>query len=242
MPCLTTRAYPIGPSARLPAKEAGMTRPPPPRLTRGSLQGENMNQSRRASTVSGCRNNTSARVRTWSLLRLHAVGAAAAILMLAGFVAQAPAASASAGRAARPARPELTGAIAPRPLGNGHRQRPVKLPPTVSVGNGPDGGVTDPATHTLYTSNQNDNSVSVINTATLPCRGYRRLRSARSLGVAAGWRQPAGDRHRHGHRHRVRGQHRRQHDLGDQHQNLQRSGLLRLRPGPGQRQGPARAQ
>lgn len=111
------------------------------------------------------RNTTSARVRTGSLLRLHAAGAAGVILVLAGIAAQAPAASASAGRAASPAQPKLTGASAPRPPGNRYRQRPVKLPPTVSVGNGPDGEVTDPATHTLYTSNQNDNSVSVVNTA-----------------------------------------------------------------------------
>ena len=44
------------------------------------------------------------------------------------------------------------------------------LPPTVSVGNGPDGLALDPATHTLYTSNQNDSSVSVINTATCNAR------------------------------------------------------------------------
>ena len=99
------------------------------------------------------------------MLRLHAAGAAAVILMLAGIAAQAPAAPASAGRAASPAQPKLTDANAPRPPGNGYRQRPVKLPPTVSVGNGPDGEVTDPATHTLYTSNQNDSSVSVVNTA-----------------------------------------------------------------------------
>jgi YVTN family beta-propeller protein len=33
----------------------------------------------------------------------------------------------------------------------------------VAVGNGPDGIVANPTTHTLYTDNQNDNSVSVIN-------------------------------------------------------------------------------
>ena len=51
-------------------------------------------------------------------------------------------------------------------LNRGRRQRAVSLPPTVSVGNGPDGLAVDPATRTLYTSNQNDNTVSVINTAT----------------------------------------------------------------------------
>lgn len=43
--------------------------------------------------------------------------------------------------------------------------RPVALPPTVKVGGGPDGIVVYRATHTLYTDNQNDNSVSVINVA-----------------------------------------------------------------------------
>jgi YVTN family beta-propeller protein len=45
------------------------------------------------------------------------------------------------------------------------RSRAVKLPPTVSVGSAPTGLAFDPATHTLYSSNQNGNSVSVINTA-----------------------------------------------------------------------------
>jgi YVTN family beta-propeller protein len=45
------------------------------------------------------------------------------------------------------------------------RPRAVKLPATVSVGGAPTGLAFDPATHTLYSSNQNGNSVSVINTA-----------------------------------------------------------------------------
>ena len=189
------------------------------------------------------RNTMSARVRTWSLPRLHAVGAAAAILMLAGIVAQAPAAAASAGWAARPAQPKLTGAIAPRPPGNGHRQRAVKLPPTVSVGNGPDGLALDPATHTLYSSNQNsDNSVSVINIAHCDAGIQSRLRvsDVHSVSLPAG-ASPQGIALDVGHRHHLRGQHRRQLDLGDQREDLQRRRLLRLRTGPGQHQGPARA-
>lgn len=45
---------------------------------------------------------------------------------------------------------------------------PVALPPTVAVGNGPTGIAVVPATHTAYTDNQNDNSVSVFNIST--CR------------------------------------------------------------------------
>ncbi len=43
--------------------------------------------------------------------------------------------------------------------------RPVVVPPTVGVGNGPDGIVVDPTTHTLYTDNEHDDSVSVVNDA-----------------------------------------------------------------------------
>jgi YVTN family beta-propeller protein len=56
--------------------------------------------------------------------------------------------------------------IAGRVLESGSEHlRPVVLPPTVAVGNGPDGIVVDPATHTVYTDNQNDNTVSVVNAA-----------------------------------------------------------------------------
>jgi YVTN family beta-propeller protein len=40
----------------------------------------------------------------------------------------------------------------------------VSNPPTVGIGSGPDGLAFDAATHTLYTTNQNSNSVSVVNT------------------------------------------------------------------------------
>ena len=69
--------------------------------------------------------------------------------------------------------------------------------------------------------------------------GHDRLRSAGAVGP--GRRQPAGDRGRHGHRHHLRGQHRRQHDLGDQRANLQRGEFLWLRAGTSQHQGPGRA-
>lgn len=56
--------------------------------------------------------------------------------------------------------------IAARPLqSSSEHLHPVVLPPTVAVGNGPDGTVVDPVTHTVYTDNQNDNTVSVINAA-----------------------------------------------------------------------------
>ena len=84
--------------------------------------------------------------------------AAALFLVLAGSLAWTPAASASAAQAGRVASPA-------RSLLGGGRQRAVRLPPTVPVGNGPDGLAADPATRTLYSSNQNASSVSVINTA-----------------------------------------------------------------------------
>jgi YVTN family beta-propeller protein len=88
--------------------------------------------------------------------RRMAHSALAAIIALAGIVAWAPAAVAVPGRVAHPGH---AGHLADAGLS------PVKVPPTVTVGNGPDGLALDPATHTLYSSNQNDNSVSVVNTA-----------------------------------------------------------------------------
>jgi YVTN family beta-propeller protein len=90
--------------------------------------------------------------------------AAALVLVLAGSLAWTSAASASAGRAGRPAHASRVADPARSLLGVG-RQRAVRLPPTVPVGNGPDGLAADPATRTLYSSNQNASSVSVINTA-----------------------------------------------------------------------------
>jgi YVTN family beta-propeller protein len=91
--------------------------------------------------------------------------AAALFLALAGTVAWTPGSSASAGPVSQPAHASRV-ASTTRSLLNAIRQRAVSLPPTVSVGNGPDGLALDSATHTLYTSNQNDNTVSVINAAT----------------------------------------------------------------------------
>jgi YVTN family beta-propeller protein len=81
---------------------------------------------------------------------------AATIIALAGIAAWAPAAAAAPGRVAQPDHASLTA---------GAGLSPVKVPPTVAVGNGPDGLASDPATHTVYSSNQNDNSVSVVSTA-----------------------------------------------------------------------------
>ena len=101
--------------------------------------------------------------------RRNATLAAAAALVMAGAVAWAPAASASAGQADRPAHAGRVTSTARSLLGGG-RQRAVRLPLTVPVGNGPDGLAADAETRTLYTSDQNDNTVSVISTATCNAR------------------------------------------------------------------------
>ena len=90
----------------------------------------------------------------------------AVMLLLAGIAAMAPlSASATAGRPAQPGQPNVaTRTESGRGTNAGHRPA-VRVPPTVSVGNGPDGLAVDPATHTLYSSNQNANNVSVVNTA-----------------------------------------------------------------------------
>jgi YVTN family beta-propeller protein len=94
--------------------------------------------------------------------RRMGLSALAAIIVLAGIVAWGPAAVAvPAGRAAKPGRVSVVA---------GAGLSPVSVPPTVSVGNGPDGLALDPAAHTLYSSNQNDNSVSVVNTAACNAR------------------------------------------------------------------------
>ena len=113
--------------------------------------------------------------------------AAALFLALAGTLAGVPAASASAGQASRLAYASRVAGTTRSPL-DAVRQRAVSLPPTVSVGNGPDGLAFDPATHTLYTSNQNASSVSVINAATCNAadtRGCHHQR-VRSVSLPAG--------------------------------------------------------
>jgi YVTN family beta-propeller protein len=109
--------------------------------------------------------------------------AAALFLALAGTVAWAPA---SSGPVSRPAHAREV-ASTTRSLLNAVRQRAVSLPPTVSVGAGPDGLAFDPATHTLYTSNQNDNTVSVITAATCNAADTRGCRQrVHSVSLPAG--------------------------------------------------------
>jgi DNA-binding beta-propeller fold protein YncE len=113
--------------------------------------------------------------------------AATAIAALAVTMAWVPAASASTGQVSRPAYASRVAGTT-RSLLDAVRQRAVSLPSTVSVGNGPDGLAFDPATHTLYTSNQNDNTLSVINTATCNAahtRGCRQRVNSVSLPAGA---------------------------------------------------------
>ena len=104
----------------------------------------------------------------WSGRRNAALAAAAAFVM-AVTVAWTPPASASAGQVSGPTHASRVAGPARSLLGGG-RQRAVRLPPAAPAGNGPDGLAADPATHTLYSSNQNDNTVSVISTATCNAR------------------------------------------------------------------------
>jgi DNA-binding beta-propeller fold protein YncE len=113
--------------------------------------------------------------------------AAALFLALAGTLAGAPAASASAGQDGRQAHAREVAGTA-RGLLSAVRQHAVSLPPTVPVGAGPDGLALDPGTRTLYTSNQNASSVSVINAATCNAadtRGCHHQR-VRSVSLPAG--------------------------------------------------------
>jgi YVTN family beta-propeller protein len=122
----------------------------------------------------------------WSVRRNAALAAAAALVM-AGTAAWAPAASASPGQVSRPTHVSRVATQARRLL-DPVRQRAIGLPPTVAVGNGPDGLAFDRATHTLYTSNQNASSVSVINTATCnakDARGCRQRIDSASLPAGA---------------------------------------------------------
>jgi DNA-binding beta-propeller fold protein YncE len=112
--------------------------------------------------------------------------AAAVIVALAGTVAWVPAASASTGQVSLPTHASRVAGTARSLLTSGDRQRAVTVPPTVSVGNGPDGLAFDRATRTLYTSNQNASSVSVINTATCNARHPRGCRQrVRSVSLPA---------------------------------------------------------
>jgi DNA-binding beta-propeller fold protein YncE len=109
------------------------------------------------------------------LTAARAATVAAAILALAATAAWAPAAPSasrtprSAGRTApsagRQARPRPAAATVAKLLGNASHQRAIALPPSFAVGNGPDWLALDRATSTLYATNQNDNSVSVVDVA-----------------------------------------------------------------------------
>jgi DNA-binding beta-propeller fold protein YncE len=61
-----------------------------------------------------------------------------------------------------------------------------QTPPTIKVGNNPDGVAIDEATHTVYVTNVSDNTVSVINEATCNARvtwGCRQVPPTVSVGV-----------------------------------------------------------
>jgi DNA-binding beta-propeller fold protein YncE len=65
------------------------------------------------------------------------------------------------------------------------RQTAISLPPTVSVGSGPTGLAYDAQTHTLYSANQNSNSLSVVATSTCSA-GDSKLCAKRVGTVAVG--------------------------------------------------------
>ena len=124
--------------------------------------------------------------RRWAVRRDAAL-AAAAIAALGAAMAWVPAASASTARVGRPSHASQVAGTTRSLLNRGRRQRAVSLPPTVSAGNGPDGLALDPVTRTLYTSNQNDNTVSVINAATCNAAHTRGCRQrVHSVSLPAG--------------------------------------------------------
>jgi YVTN family beta-propeller protein len=121
------------------------------------------------------------------VVRRYAGAAAAVVLAATAIAAAAPAGAASTGGASRPSHAEHVGGAARSVLSGGSTQRAVILAPTVSVGNGPDGLALDPATHTLYSSNQNSDSVSVINVAGCDGAHSRGCRQrVRSVALPAG--------------------------------------------------------
>ena len=63
------------------------------------------------------------------------------------------------------------------------RQPPISLPPTVSVGSGPTGLAYDAQNHTLYSANQNSNSLSVV--ATQSCSAGDSKLCAKRVGTVA---------------------------------------------------------
>ena len=115
---------------------------------------------------------------------------------------------------------------------NSARQTPISLPPTVSIGNGPTGLAYEGQTHTLYSVNQNSNSVSVV--ATKSChagdtKGCAEARRHSGPRVRCPSRRC---RSRYIDRHALRGQRGDRHGLGRQRKNLQciRSDWLRAGP------------
>jgi DNA-binding beta-propeller fold protein YncE len=121
---------------------------------------------------------------SWSGRRNAALAAAAALVM-AGTMAWTSAASASAGQVSGSAHARRVAGPA-RSLLSPVRQRAVRLPPTAPTGNGPDGLALDSATHTLYSSNQNASSVTVINTAACNAADTRGCRQrVRSVSLPA---------------------------------------------------------
>ncbi len=121
------------------------------------------------------------------VVRRYAGAAAAAILAVTVIAAAAPAGATSTGGANRLSHAGQVGGAARSVLSGGSTQRAIVLAPTVSVGNGPDGLALDPATHTLYSSNQNSDSVSVINIAGCDGAHSRGCRQrVRSVSLPAG--------------------------------------------------------
>jgi YVTN family beta-propeller protein len=90
------------------------------------------------------------------LPRCARYGHLAAAIAVAGIVAWTPAAVATPNHIA-----STDSSLASNAAG----QLTVSLPPVVPAGNGPDGLALDPATHTVYSDDQNGNSVSVVNAA-----------------------------------------------------------------------------
>ena len=94
-----------------------------------------------------------------------------------------------------------------------------QTPPTVAVGNGPDGVAVNPLTNTIYVANGVDNTVSVIDGATCDAEHAGCGQTPQTVAVGS---NPVSDRRRSADRYRLRWEHRRQHALADQRRHLQR--------------------
>jgi DNA-binding beta-propeller fold protein YncE len=130
-------------------------------------------------------------LRRREVIRRCALSAVAA-LGLPALALGAPAASASTGvPSPLGLRPEVRAESSPRAgtdsLSSTRSQRAIDVPPSVAAGNGPTGLAVDHATHTLYVTNQNDDSVSVINTAACQADNVRGCgQHAHTIQLAAG--------------------------------------------------------